>query len=144
MKLAILGKDFTLQPVFIAWESWVNALNIHISCYITDTDGRYKPMNLGRLWICLVGITPSNNPGTEREILPYMVRDSPYIALYGHWATPLVMEYNSRAREYCVIVGGAHEKSGIKAPLFLHGWGGAGWMGVVGFGGGWVGGMVCW
>ena len=41
-------------------------------------------MNLGHLWICLVGITPSNNPGTEREILPFMVKDSPYIALYGH------------------------------------------------------------
>ena len=79
-------------------------LNTHISCYITDTDGRFKPMNLGHLWICLVGITPSNNPGTEREILPYMVRDSPYAALYGHWATPLVMEYNSRAREYCVFI----------------------------------------
>ena len=79
-------------------------LNIHISCYITDTDGRCKPMNLGCLWICLVGITPGNNPGTEREILPYMVRDSPYIALYGHWAAPLVTEYNSRAREYCVII----------------------------------------
>ena len=59
-------------------------LNIHIFCYITDTDGRCKVMNLGRLWICLVGITPSNNPGTEREILPYMVRDSPYIALHGN------------------------------------------------------------
>ena len=34
-------------------------------------------MNLGSLWICLVGITPSNNPGTEKEILPYMVGDSP-------------------------------------------------------------------
>ena len=56
-------------------------------------------MNLGHLWIFLVGITPSNNPGIEREILPYMVRDSPYIALYSHWATPLVMEYNSRSRE---------------------------------------------
>ena len=44
-------------------------LHIHISCYITDTDG-----------ICLVGVTPSSNPGTEREILPYMVRNSPYIA----------------------------------------------------------------
>ena len=79
-------------------------LNIHISCYITDTGGKCKPMNLGCLWICLVRITPSNNPGTEREILPYMVRDFPYIALYGHWVTLLVMEYNSRAREYCVIV----------------------------------------
>ena len=79
-------------------------LNIHISCYITATDGRCKPMNLGHLWICLVGITPSNNPGTKREILPYVVRDFPHIASYGHWATPLVMEYNSRAREYCVII----------------------------------------
>ena len=61
-------------------------------------------MNLGHLLICLVGITPSNNLGMKREILPYMVRDSPYIALYGHCATPLVMEYNSRAREYCVII----------------------------------------
>ena len=33
-------------------------------------------MNLGHLWICLVGITPSNNPGTEREILPHMVGNS--------------------------------------------------------------------
>ena len=61
-------------------------------------------MNLGCLWNCLVGITPSNNPGTEREILPDMVGDSPYIAFYGHWVTPLVMEYNSRARKYCVII----------------------------------------
>ena len=62
-----------------------------------STDGRCKPKNLGHIWICSVGITPSNNPGTEREILPY-------IALYGHWVTPLVMEYNSRTREYCVII----------------------------------------
>ena len=48
-------------------------LNIHISCYITDTDGRCKPMNLGYLWICLVGITPSNNSGTEKEILPFII-----------------------------------------------------------------------
>ena len=40
-------------------------------------------MNLGRLWICLVGITHTNNPGTEREILPYMVGDSPYVALWS-------------------------------------------------------------
>ena len=33
-------------------------------------------MNLGHLWICLVGITPSNNPGAQREILPYMAGDS--------------------------------------------------------------------
>ena len=51
-------------------------LNIHISCYITDTVEGCKPMNSGHLWICLVGITPSNNPGTEREFLS--------IALYGH------------------------------------------------------------
>ena len=76
------------------------SLNIHISCYITNTDGRCKPMNLGWLWICLVGITPSNNPGTEREILPHMVRDSPYVALYGHCVILLVMEYNSRASHY--------------------------------------------
>ena len=61
-------------------------------------------MNLGHLWICLEGITLSNNPGTERETLPYMVRGSPYVALDGHWITPLVMEYNSRAREYCTIL----------------------------------------
>ena len=79
-------------------------LYIHISCYITDTDGRCKPMNLGHLWICLVGITPSNNPGTEREILPCMVRDSPNIVFYGHCVTPLVMEYNFRARKYCLII----------------------------------------
>ena len=79
-------------------------LNIPISCYISDTNGRCKPMNLGHLWICLVGITSSNNPGTEREILPYVVRDTPYVALYGNWATPLVMEYNSGARKYCVFI----------------------------------------
>ena len=33
-------------------------------------------MNLGCLWICLVRIAPSNNQGTEREILPYMVGNS--------------------------------------------------------------------
>ena len=61
-------------------------------------------MNLGHFWICLVGISPSNNPGTQREILPCMVGDSPCIALCGHWVTPLVMEYNSRAWEYCLII----------------------------------------
>ena len=34
-------------------------------------------MNLGHLWICLVGISPSKNPGTEREILLCMVGNSP-------------------------------------------------------------------
>ena len=34
-------------------------------------------MNIGHLWICLVGIAPSNNPGTERKILPYMAGNSP-------------------------------------------------------------------
>ena len=32
----------------------------------------------------MVGITPSNNPGTEREILPYMVENSlalPYMVM---------------------------------------------------------------
>ena len=53
-------------------------MGTHFStCDIIDTDGRCKPMNLGCLWICLVGITPSNNPGTEREILPSMVGNSP-------------------------------------------------------------------
>ena len=61
-------------------------------------------MNLGCLWICLVGIAPSNNPGTEREILPNMVGDSPCITLCGHWVTPLVMGYNSREWEYCLII----------------------------------------
>ena len=90
MKLAILDKDFTLPACIysltgIMGKSLDPTLIIHISCYITDTDGRCEPMTLGHLWICSVGITPSNNPGTEREILLYMVRDSPYIALYGHW-----------------------------------------------------------
>ena len=37
------------------------------------------------------------------------------------------------------LCGGAHEISGIKAPIFLHGWvggggtGGGGWVGVVGW-----------
>ena len=47
-------------------------------------------MNLGCLWICLMGITPSNNPGTEREILPYMVLKTPalsYIVIgQPHWS----------------------------------------------------------
>ena len=47
-------------------------------------------MNLGHLWICLVGITPSNNPGTEREIIPYMIGDSlalPYMVIGQlHWS----------------------------------------------------------
>ena len=41
-------------------------------------------MNLGHLWICLVGIAPSNNPGTEREILPHMAENSlvlPYMVI---------------------------------------------------------------
>ena len=37
-------------------------------------------MNLGSLWICLVGISPSNNPGTEREILQHMVGNSPALS----------------------------------------------------------------
>ena len=61
-------------------------------------------MNLGCLCICLVGIAPSNNQGAKREILPCMVGDSPCVALYGHWVTPLVMEYNFRAWEYCLII----------------------------------------
>ena len=39
------------------------------------------------------------------------------------------------------LCGGAHEISGIKAPLFLHGWGGGGGVGSGGVGvvlGGWV------
>ena len=42
------------------------------TCNVTDTYGRCKLMIQGYLWICLVGITPSNNPGTKREILPYL------------------------------------------------------------------------
>ena len=41
-------------------------------------------MNLGCLWICLVGIAPSNNLGTEREILPCIVGNSlvlPYMVI---------------------------------------------------------------
>ena len=41
-------------------------------------------MNLGCHWICLVGITHSNNPGTEREILPCIIGDSlvlPYMVI---------------------------------------------------------------
>ena len=40
---------------------------------------------------------------TGREQLPYLVGNSPSVTLYGHWDTPLVREYNCRAREYCVI-----------------------------------------
>ena len=54
--------------------------------------------------ICLVEITPGNNPGTDREILPYLVLESPGVTLHGYWATPVVMEYNYRVREYCIII----------------------------------------
>ena len=37
------------------------------------------------------------------------------------------------------LCGGAHEISGIKAPIFLHGWVGGGGVGGSGVGGGWVG-----
>ena len=45
-------------------------------------------MNSGRLLICLVGITPSNNPGTERGLLPYMVGNSlvlPWMVMGAGW-----------------------------------------------------------
>ena len=51
-----------------------------------------------------MGITLGNNPGAESGILPYMVLESPGVTLYGHWATPLIMEYKYRAREYCVTI----------------------------------------
>ena len=41
-------------------------------------------MNLGGLWICVVGIAPSNNPGAEREILPYMVGNSLVLPYMGN------------------------------------------------------------
>ena len=53
--------------------------------------------------ICLVGITPSNNPGSNLYIFPYMVKIFPSIALFGHRDSPLVREYNYRAREYCLL-----------------------------------------
>ena len=88
----------------IMGESLDPTLNIHISCYITDTDGRCTPMNLGCLQICLVGITPSNNQGTEREILPYMVRDSlmlPYMVTgYPHWSWNTIPEQGNTVSLY--------------------------------------------
>ena len=66
------GQGF--HPLTCIYSLWIMmgksldpTLNIHISCYITDTVEGCKPMNQGHLWICLVGITPSNNSGTERE-----------------------------------------------------------------------------
>ena len=50
-----------------------------------------------------MGITPRTNSGTKRELLPYMVGNSPALP-YVVMGSPLVMEYNSRAREYCVII----------------------------------------
>ena len=104
-ELSNSGQGF--HPLSCIYSLWIMmgksldpTLNIHISCYITDTVEGCKPMNQGHLWICLVGITPSNNPGTERELLPYMVGNS----LIWSWVTPLVMEYNSRAMEYYVII----------------------------------------
>ena len=56
-------------------------------------------MNLGHLWICLVGITPSNNPGTEREIIPYMIGDSlalPYMVIGQlHWSWNTIPGYGN-------------------------------------------------
>ena len=101
-ELSIFGQGF-YPPACIYNLTGIMGKSLDSTLNIHTVEG-CKPMNLGCLWICLVGITPSNNPGTEREILPFMVRDSPYVALYGHWVTQLVMEYNSRAREYCVII----------------------------------------
>ena len=60
-------------------------------------------MNLGHLWICLVGITPSNNPGTERKILPYMVGNSPTLSymIIGqpHWSWNTIPGH-----EYTVLI----------------------------------------
>ena len=61
-------------------------------------------MNLGHLWICLVGITPQQQPKCSKGNITLCGREFSSIALYGHWATPLVMEYNSRAWEYCLII----------------------------------------
>ena len=46
-------------------------------------------MNLGRLWICLVGIVPSNNPGTKREILPLYGREFPLHCLIWSLGNPI-------------------------------------------------------
>ena len=47
-------------------------------------------MNLGHLWISLVRITPCNNRSAEREILPYMVGNSPVLSYMvigqPHWS----------------------------------------------------------
>ena len=37
-------------------------------------------MNLGHLWICVVGISPSNDSGAKGEILSYMVGNSPALS----------------------------------------------------------------
>ena len=71
-------------------KSLVPTLNIHQLCDIIDTDGSCKPINLGCLWIFLVRIAPINNPGTKREILPYMVGNYPALPCMAigqpHWS----------------------------------------------------------
>ena len=60
-------------------------------------------MNLGHLWICLVGITPINNPGTGREILPHMVGNSPVLP-YMLICNPTGHGIQFQAWEYCLII----------------------------------------
>ena len=92
VRLAILGKDSTHPLVFIAygglWVKFWTQLEYSLILCIIDTDGSCKPMNLVFLWICLVGITTGNNPGTEREILTYMVRDSPTLSFMVNGKPP--------------------------------------------------------
>ena len=42
------------------------------------------------------GNHPRQQSRYRQGILPYMVLESPGITLYGHWVTPVVMEYNYR------------------------------------------------
>ena len=60
-------------------------------------------MNLGHLWICVVGISPSNDSGAKRKILPHIIGNSPALS-YMLMGNLLVMEYNSRAWEYCLVI----------------------------------------
>ena len=47
-----------------------------------------------------MGITPSNNPGTERELLPLYGREFPNVALYGHDETDLIQRIDAMKSTY--------------------------------------------
>ena len=54
--------------------------------------------------ICLVGIAPDNQMGTDREPPSYLVGNSPYMTIYGHGIPHWTGSTIYQAREYCVFI----------------------------------------